>query len=136
MLNEKKCKHQCSRISQIFRSSRPEKFCWKAILKKFIKLTRKLLFWSPSLVLRSWTPLGLCSWRMFRTFSERYFHKNCSGGLLLWFWSNNANLLITWNIFYKTCARCCRKLYDKESFHLQGEYSLIICNCCYDFQGT
>ena len=31
--------------------------------------------------------------------------------------------------------RCWRKLYVKETLHLQGEYSLIIYNC-YKFEGT
>ena len=30
--------------------------------------------------------------------------------------------------------RCWRKLYVKETFHLQGEYNLIIYNCCYDLK--
>ena len=45
---KKKKKHQCSRISQNFGSSHSEEFCWKAILKKFIKFTRKLPLWSSS----------------------------------------------------------------------------------------
>ena len=32
--------------------------------------------------------------------------------------------------------RCWRELYTKETFPLQGEYSLIIYNCCYNFEET
>ena len=32
--------------------------------------------------------------------------------------------------------RCWGKLYAKENLHLQGECSLIIYNCCYDFEET
>ena len=34
------------------------------------------------------------------------------------------------------CAQVLKKLYVKETFHLQREYSLIIYNCCYDFEET
>ena len=58
-----------------------KKFCWKAILKKIVKFTRKLLLWSAYLVMWSWTPLWLFSWQISRKFSEQLFYKNISGRL-------------------------------------------------------
>ena len=49
------------------------------------------------------------------------------------FYLNNTKLLITLTFFIKCVHRCWRKLYVKEIFHLQEEYSLIIYN--YDFEG-
>ena len=45
--------------------------------------------------------------------------------------------IITLYIFYKMGVyRCWRKLYAKETLHLQGEYSVIIYNCFHEFDET
>ena len=52
------------------------------------------------------------------------------------FYNFHLTLMITSYTFYKMCAQYRRKLHVKETFHLFGEHSLIIYNCCYDFEGT
>ena len=64
---------------------------------------------------------------------QLFYTKTALGDCLYNF---NLTLMITSNIFYKMCIQILKKLYVKETFHLQGEYSLIIYICCYDFEGT
>ena len=76
LIKEEKCKHQCSHISQTFRSSCPEEFCWITILKKFVKFTRKLWLWRPSLVLCSYYRLK--SLQLYKGLHYDWFHDETS----------------------------------------------------------
>ena len=108
---------------KVLKAAIPEDFCWKAIQKKFVKLTRKLLSWSPSLVLQ----VGLCyATAVFMTNFLKIFR---TAFLQKQLWAA-ASIVLTYTkhptFFIKYVQRCWRKLYVKKTFNLQ-EYGLIIC---------